>query len=123
MKAEARIGALTLGLVLAAAGASAGTTLADVQGTKMAVFEPSQMPEFVRVELKDGYSGISQDELLRRVQLAVEGLTGCNFAEQSVFVRGSTIEVGFDGDCWFHGYYDSGSQSRVLSARDRIVLN
>ncbi len=123
MIAEAGKYAVALGLVLAASGVSAGTTFADIQGTKMAVFEPSQMPEFVRIELRSGYEALPQAELLRRVQLAVEGLTGCTFAESLMAVDGRVLEVGFDGSCWFHGYYDSGETQEVQAARNRIFAN
>lgn len=113
------IGAVAALMVSGSFGsATAGTTTrADVQGTIMSVYEPSALPEFVRITLKSGYGALRSAELVRRMQLAVRGLTGCEFEATSMKKHRKVVEVGFGKDCWFHGYYDTPRAATVISAR------
>ncbi len=112
------IGALAAFMLTGMGAAMAGTTTrADVQGTIMTVYKPSALPEFVRITLKKGYGALQSAELVRRMQLAVEGLTGCEFEPTSMKKHRKVVEVGFGKGCWFHGYYDSPRAATVVSAR------
>ena len=95
--------ALASGLTVAGTAHSGSrVTHADVQGTKLTVAEPGQLSETVTIRVRDPGPAREPAELLRRMQVMVEGLRGCRFDETTLRKSGRDYVAGFSTDCWFH---------------------